>query len=178
MSTKLFTTRLPGGCLLAGARLAMGVTSAPINAQTTLTTLPSFPSHSGDGQNPLGIAAGPNGSIYGATQAGGTGSCYSVTFGGSGCGTVFQLTPPAVEGGAWTETNLYSFTGQNGDGAFPSSGVVVGANGEVYGTTVQGGSSGFGIVFELAPPVSGGAWTEQILYSFSSALGPNQFPRE
>jgi len=36
---------------------------------------------------------------------------------GPGCGTVFQLTPPAAPDATWTETVLYSFSGDNGDGA-------------------------------------------------------------
>jgi hypothetical protein len=66
---------------------------------------------------------------------------------------------------------VYSFTGQNGDGAGPSS-LVVGANGNIYGTTTGGGTYGFGTVFELQPPAApGGSWTETVLYSFSDSFG-------
>jgi len=75
-----------------------------------------------------------------------------------------------LAGGTWTETVLYSFAGQNGDGANPYAGVVIGHDGALYGTTAGGGASGQGTVFRLAPPrLPGGAWTETVLYSFSGA---------
>src|ERR1022692_4739202 len=67
-------------------------------------------------------------------------------------------------------TTLYRFTDQNGDGAGPTAGVVVAKSGLLYGTTATGGSSNYGTVFELKPPVSPSkVWTETVLYS----LGPN-----
>jgi len=158
-------------------RLGILVLAATAAAAQTYTTLYSFPSYSGDGQNPLGVAVASSGVIYGATQGGGTGQCMQVTFGGSGCGTVFALTPPVTPGGAYTETILHNFTGQDGDGAFPSAGVVVGPSGELYGATGLGGNLGYGTVFELMPPAAaGGAWTEQVLYNLSSVLGYGQIP--
>jgi len=173
---------IAGGGLVACRALVTALLIAAVQsgaqAAATLTNLHSFPSYSGDGQNPLSVAVGSNGSIYGVTQAGGTGVCYSVTFGGSGCGTIFELTPPAVEGGVWNETVLYSFTDENGDGAFPNGGVVVGANGEIYGTTQLGGSAGYGAVFELLPPAAAGSpWTEQAIYSFGAVQGYGQVPQ-
>jgi uncharacterized repeat protein (TIGR03803 family) len=67
---------------------------------------------------------------------------------------------------ASTLTSIYSFTGQNGDGATPCAGVVVGTNGVLYGTTAFGGTFGAGTVYELTP-VEGGGWTETVLYSFT-----------
>ena len=69
----------------------------------------------------------------------------------TGCGIVFALTPPAAPGGAWAETVLHSFTGQNGDGAVPQGNLAIGKNGVAYGTTVGGGTAGQGTVFELVP---------------------------
>jgi uncharacterized repeat protein (TIGR03803 family) len=97
-----------------------------------------------------------------------------------GCGTVFELAPPASAGGAWTETVLYHFQpaatppGYSYDGSAPVGGVVFGPNGALYGTTAYGGPFGTGTIFELAPPASpGGAWTESVLYEieFDSATG-------
>ena len=109
------------------------------------------------------VTAGPGGVLYGTTNAGGSGTvCVA------GCGTVFQLTPPSVAGGAWTEAVVYSFTGINGDGASPAAGVVLGKNGVLYGPTTYGGSatsgspctylgaSGCGTVFQLTPPAMPG----------------------
>jgi len=114
------------------------------------------------------------GVLYGVTLSGGTGTCTYI--GILGCGTVFSLTPPVSPGGAWTETVLHGFTGDNGggDGAFPS-GVVIGKSGVLYGTTI--GNTGYGTVFSLTPPASpAGAWTETVLYTFtggSDGSSPN-----
>src|ERR1022692_417265 len=130
------------------------------------------------------VAVAPGGVLYGTTFNGGSGTLCVV-----GCGTVFQLTPPAAAGGAWTEAVIYSFTGLNGDGASPAAGVVLGKNGVLYGTTTPGGSAtsgchnpftganGCGTVFELTPPAtSGGAWTETILHSFTGQNGEGSIP--
>ncbi len=72
-------------------------------------------------------------------------------------------------GVALADQVLYSFTGQNGDGANPTSSVVAAKNGILYGTTYDGGSSKIGTIFELRPPArSGLAWTETVLYSFTT----------
>lgn len=65
-------------------------------------------------------------------------------------------------------TNLVSFTGVGGvyPGATPDCGLVLGANGNLYGTTSQGGSNNLGTVFQLTP---GGAFTS--LFSFNGTNG-------
>jgi uncharacterized repeat protein (TIGR03803 family) len=77
------------------------------------------------------------------------------------------------------ETVIYQFgaAGSN-DGGGPNGGLVFDATGNMYGTTVGGGSFGFGTVFELSP-LKDGTWQESILYNFCSAgnLCPDgQFP--
>jgi uncharacterized repeat protein (TIGR03803 family) len=117
------------------------------------------------------------GNLYGTTTYGGTGTCNDGSGGSISCGTVFRLTPPSTTGGAWTETILYSFLGPTGDGQFPGSPLLLGNNGNLYGTTGSGGngtacasgniSAGCGVVFQLSPPAqAGGPWTETILYNF------------
>jgi hypothetical protein len=156
------------------------------------TAIYGFGGPSGDGcfsQAPLTVGAG--GVLYGTTLAGGSGTpCSHLPYLSSGCGTVFQLTPPLTEGGAWTETVIYNFTGTNGDGAYPTAGVVLGEAGVLYGTTGYGGSAtsgspcnsyagvtGCGTVFALAPPAApGGAWTETILHSFTGQDGDGGIP--
>lgn len=122
-----------------------------------------------DGQEPRGeLIRDPSGNFYGTTDSGGTGNCFS------GCGTVYQLSPPKSPGGSWTETVLYSFL-NTPDGVGPYGGLVRDAAGNLYGTTYRGGSNpagcfgvGCGTVFELSPPAAaGGAWTETVLYSFT-----------
>jgi len=117
------------------------------------------------------------GNLYGTT---GNGGANLAGCGGYGCGTVFELSPPASGGGAWTHTVLYSFCSAPNcaDGTDPISGVIFDTRGNLYGTTLTGGSSltscyggtGCGVVFELKPPSSGsGTWTESTLYTFCSA---------
>jgi uncharacterized repeat protein (TIGR03803 family) len=97
-----------------------------------------------------------------------TGALYGTTGGGGqyGQGTAFKLTPPAQQGGAWTETVLYSFAGGT-DGSSPAAALIFDGT-SLCGTTSAGGASSFGTVFELTPPKKkGGPWTEAILYSFT-----------
>jgi hypothetical protein len=124
----------------------------------------SFTGVNGDACEPLaGPAVGADGALYGATYAGGA---YLY-------GTVFELQPPPVPGGAWTEKILYTFTGGS-DGGSPFGGVVIGPDGALYGTTTDGAYLS-GSVFRLQPPATpGGTWTETVLYNFpygSSANG-------
>jgi hypothetical protein len=146
------------------------------NAQTSgprLTTIYTFTGGS-DGSSPNSLLITKTGLIYGTTTSGGA----------MLAGTVFQLHQPSVEGGTWTETTLYSFKGVP-DGFAPNPGLTLAANGDLYGTTSAGGTSfsqnpacpsdlnGCGTVFRLAPPKSGSAWQESVLYRFSleSAAG-------
>jgi uncharacterized repeat protein (TIGR03803 family) len=129
----------------------------------TETTLYQFGSQSGDSGLPNGVVLGPNGVLYGTAFGGNGKGC------DSGCGSVFQLTPPTEQGGAWTETILHSFTGVGtGDGNQPNSTPVIGPGGVLYGTTISGGTIGYGTVYKMSPPSSpGGTWTEVILHSFA-----------
>jgi hypothetical protein len=137
----------------------------------TETTLYTFTGGNDGSVSLAGLVPGRNGELYGSTYSGGSSSvCQSVE--GGGCGTVFELTPPSLPGGAWTERVLYAFTGL-ADGGFPST--IVMENGRIYGTTNFGGDLtrcggyGCGAVFELASSAADGAWTERVLYSFKGA---------
>ena len=167
-SGNLYGTTFGGGAAGEGAVYEL---FPPVSGQGawTETLLYSFyATNHADGVKPTGrLVFGPHGELYGTTSsAGGTG--------GNGFGTVFELTPPAIAGGAWTETTLHVFTGTGGDGATPSAGLAIDSNGILYGTTYEGGSTatqtgpGYGTVFSLAPPATGKSWTETILYSFSN----------
>jgi uncharacterized repeat protein (TIGR03803 family) len=80
--------------------------------------------------------------------------------GGYQNGTVWELVH---SGGSWTFNVLYGFPGPP-DGANPNGGVTFDRTGNLYGTTVHGGSQRLGSVFQLTP--SGSSWSEQTLYSF------------
>jgi uncharacterized repeat protein (TIGR03803 family) len=126
----------------------------------TETVLYSFAGGS-DGTGPVGnLTFDSEGNLYGTTTGGGT---YDQSCGSGGCGTVFELTPNA--GGGWTEIVIYRFTDFS-DGLEPVSGVIVGKEGSLYGTTQNGGSIGDGAVFELKQN-SDGSWTKSELYAFS-----------
>ena len=116
------------------------------------------------------LLAGPNGVYYGATLFAGEKNCYA----GEGCGSIYELLPPAEAGGAWSvdELHIFHFT----EGAFPYqySRLVPGPNGLLYGTAYGGGDLdcnpvGCGVVFSLTPPVAPStAWTFQDLYKFKN----------
>jgi uncharacterized repeat protein (TIGR03803 family) len=107
------------------------------------TILHRFPNFKG-GFTPLGtLTFDKSGNIYGTTVGGGAGA--KVCFGG--CGTVFKMTPLAS--GKWTYTVLHRFTGP--DGAGPQAGVTLDSKGNIYGTTYEGGSHYYGVVFEITP---------------------------
>ena len=116
-----------------------------------------------DGNWPYGgVIFDSQGNLYGTTLGGGNGVINSPTSCGSnpnnGCGTVYELSPPTSPGAEWSETILYNFGANAGDGWSPYSNLIFDANGNLYGTTVAGGSiqydpaDGGGTVFELSPP--------------------------
>ena len=133
------------------------------NSSWIFSTLYKF-TGAADGSEPLArVVFGPDGALYGTTSNGG--SC---------CGTVFRLTPSATICGAvscpWHLTVVHAFSGV--DGFMPGAGdLAFDQSGNIYGTAAYGGpalsvcSGGCGVVFELTR--SGGAWTENVLYSFT-----------
>jgi uncharacterized repeat protein (TIGR03803 family) len=111
-----------------------------------------------DGQSPsAALIADKSGNFYGTTYYGGSG----YTGGGTGGGTVFKLYSSHS---AWKATVLHSFSKAN-DGANSYTPVVFDKTGNLYGATMNGGSSGNGIVFQLTP--NGKTWQETILHTFS-----------
>ena len=124
-----------------------------------------------DGDAPLGVIFGPDGSLYGVTEVGGYNGNVTCDL---GCGTVYKLVPNSD--GTWTKTVLYAFRGGRQDGAIPIRGVTFDQAGNIYGTTVDGGINnspcnafGCGTVFKLTPS-AGGHWTESILHFFTGGL--------
>jgi uncharacterized repeat protein (TIGR03803 family) len=104
------------------------------------------------------------------------GNLYGVTnYGGAlDGGYVFELS--ATSKGPWTLTTLYSFGVYTGPGpAVPWSGVVFDSAGNLYGVTANGGTEGWGTVYQLSPS-SGGGWTEKDLVDFPSSCSPACIP--
>ena len=114
-----------------------------ITPSGTLTTLHSFAGYPSEGGTPVGgLIQATDGNFYGATEVGGANNnCYN----GTGCGTVFKVTPNG------TLTTLYSFCSQNNcpDGYYPSAGLMQASDGNFYGTASSGGANGDGTVFRL-----------------------------
>lgn len=132
-----------------------------------------------DGMSPsAGLVSDSSGNLYGVNSTGGIGTCFGFD---PGCGTVFQLIPPTTSGGAWTENLLYEFQG-GVDGGVPMGAFIVDPEGNLYGTTQEGGilpcalvTVGCGTVFKLSPPaVSGGSWSKTTIHEFTGVDG--QFP--
>jgi uncharacterized repeat protein (TIGR03803 family) len=127
----------------------------------TETVLHTFAYSGTDGYTPLaGLVFDASGNLYGTTVNGGA---YKY-------GTVFELTPTA--GGGWTETVLHSFNNKGTDGYWPYASLILDASGNLYGTTLNGGTSNVGTVFELTP-TAGGGWTETVLHNFRGKDGYN-----
>lgn len=110
-----------------------------------------------DGTGPGGLVFDDAGNLYGTTSSGGSTNCQD------GCGTVFKI---AADG---TKTTLYSFAGGS-DGHLPV-GLAVDRNGNIYGTTLGGGSSSYGTVFKLTPDGH-----ETILFNFGAVFSSGVTP--
>ncbi len=143
------TTAIGGG---SDAGNAYRVT--PTGELTSIYIFCSLPNCVDGNQPQSAMVLNPDGNFYGTTSAGGAnlGSCF-----GPGCGTVFRLTP------AGKLTTLYSFCPVANclDGSVPLAALVLGGDGNFYGTTYNGGQNGRGTVFKISP-----SGKFQRLYSF------------
>ena len=113
-----------------------------------------------DGWAPSGLISDASGNLYGTTSIGGGSTNCEY-----GCGTVFKLAPNAD--GSWTESVLHRFQGKDGD--YPNGPLILDAAGKFYGSTDQGGRTGYGLVFKLAPTSTG--WVETVLHEFNDTQG-------
>jgi len=126
----------------AWAVALLGVATAIASPAQTFTTLVNF--NYTNGANPsMSLVQGTDGNLYGTTEGGGA----------KGEGTVFKVTPTG------TLTTLYSFCAKTNctDGSVPLGGLVLGTDGNFYGTTSEGGISAdpfggdCGTVFKITP---------------------------
>jgi uncharacterized repeat protein (TIGR03803 family) len=136
--------------------------SGSLPAQT-FTTLVNFNYTNGDNSYTMSLVQGTDGNLYGITEFGGA----------NGLGTVFKVTPTR------RLTTLYSFCAKTNctDGAVPFAGLVLGTDGNFYGTTSEGGETAepcaaeggigdCGTVFKITP-----AGKLSTLHSFDSTDG-------
>ncbi len=119
---------------------------------STFVTLHNFTGPSTDGATPdSGLILNSSGDLFGTTKSG-----------GSGDGTVFELTPGI---GGYSTKILHAFTG-GADGQTPLASLVLDGNGNLFGTTSAGGDAkGDGTVFELTP--SNGGYNFKTIYTFT-----------
>jgi uncharacterized repeat protein (TIGR03803 family) len=134
-----------------------------ISPQGKETVLHSFKGTGGDGATPVApVIMDAAGNLYGTTEYGGL---FGYACGPNGCGTVFKIDA------AGKETVLYRFTGVAGDGMNPEQGLVRDSKGNLYGTTLQGGTydgnGSYGTVFKINP-----AGKETLLHSFNPYAPP------
>jgi uncharacterized repeat protein (TIGR03803 family) len=133
--------------VLVGSFLGALVRVTPAGDATTLHTFTGGPA---DAAFPNGILVKDgDGNFYGTAPYGGA----------SGLGAVFKVTPAGVE------QLVYSFSGGTTDGQRPNGPVLLAGNGMMYGTTLQGGTDGDGIIYELSP--EGG---ETIVHAFKQCV--------
>jgi uncharacterized repeat protein (TIGR03803 family) len=128
------------GATWAGGSAADAGTVFTITPTGTLTTIYTFcvdgyPFCGGPGA--LGPALGRHGDFYGTTAFGGA----------YGEGSIFKITPQGKL------TTIYSFCAQIActDGSDARSGVILGSDGNLYGTTYYGGTYNEGTVFRITP---------------------------
>jgi len=113
-----------------------------LSSTGTETVLYSFTNGYTDGQEPYaGPVMGKKGNLYGASSYGPSGNY----------GALFELSPPRKKGGAWTFTSLHAFNSGSGDGLEPFGTPILDGEGNVYGTTFQGGAYGYGTVWKVTP---------------------------
>ena len=112
------------------------------------------------GTQPLGsLVKMPSGKAYGTASTGGA----------FGFGSVFQVSA------AGKVDTLVSFTGATGaaPGNGPTGGLVLGANGVLYGTTSAGGSKGFGVVFRVT---EAGVYTKLVDFTGTTGAAKGSVP--
>src|ERR1700733_6916165 len=145
-------TFLPSLLLAGSFVLALGSQTAL--GGNVLTTLYSF-TGGNDGSMPAaGLVLGADGNFYGTTPEGGP----------ELNGVVFQINPSGLQ------TPIYQFGGYP-DGELPDSSLTLAGDGSFYGTTYEGGTDGWGVVFQVT---TNGALTN--LYSFTGGNdGANPF---
>ena len=165
-SGNLYGTALEGGDLTCPLESGIGCGTAwKLDTSGNLTVLYSF-TGSTDGAAPgAGLTMDSSGNLYGDAVAGGDLSCDPPV----GCGVVFEINSSG------NFAVLHTFTGGPDDGEAPFATLLRDTNGNLYGTTVEGGNqfceSGCGIVFKL-----NASGNETILHAFTGGTTDGEYP--
>ncbi len=140
---------------LSDSSVAGGLYTITTSPAATVNVIYDFTSSNQGGFGPSDwLVQGTDGNFYGTTQEGGGATTPS--------GTVFKITPAGVA------TTLASFGSSNG--AVPSGGLVLGSDGNFYGTTASGGgASAIGTVFQITP---GGTLTSLVSFTGTNGIDP------
>ena len=135
--------RLLAFCIL----MTVGIPAMAQNYQVIHT----FTGTGDDGSGPRGTLVQVGTDLYGTTNGGGD----------HGVGTVFRIDS---SGGVST---VYSFDPATDDGSFPAAGLILAADGNLYGTAISGGALGDGAVYRFDP----GSGTATTIHSFDRDTG-------
>ena len=151
------------GWTIAACVVALLLIATGAQAQT-FTILHNFAGGADGSQPTAGLSMDRAGNLYGTAAYDGNESGNCSRF--DGCGTVYKL---ARKNSSWLFYTLYKFSGP--DGQNPQARVIIGPDGNLYGTTIAGGAANAGTVFRLQPPATACKayscpWTETVLYSF------------
>jgi uncharacterized repeat protein (TIGR03803 family) len=137
-AANFYGTTIYGGQVGCGNGLGCGMVFK-LSASGKETALHRFTGGK-DGGWPAGsLVRDDQGNLYGVASGGGDLKCDS----GYGCGTIFKITAKGKF------SVLHTFTGS--DGATPQATMIRDASGNLYGTTVFGGTANFGTIFKLDP---------------------------
>ena len=156
----IYGTTGNGGAYGAGTAFEL----TPSGNDYTESILYSFRSGP-DGWAPFGgVVLDDAGNVYGTTVSGG----YAALC-GTGCGTVYQLTP---SNGGWEETILFRFDIVHG--YYPNSDLIRDASGNIYGTAIASYDYNEGVLFKLAPRADGFIYS--VLHQFNTDCEPYGAP--
>ncbi|HEY3637279.1 MAG TPA: choice-of-anchor tandem repeat GloVer-containing protein [Rhizomicrobium sp.] len=148
--------RLSKACLLLACS-ALSLSVAPALADS-LKIIHTFVDIAKGARPRAALTSDASGNLYGTTYTGAP----------DGNGTVFELSPPANGKKKWTQTVLHRFTTNVKNGIYPDSSVILDKDGNLYGTTSEGGINDAGVIFELVRPIEAGAdWHEIVIHRFT-----------
>ena len=151
------------------ACIAVALTFSPSAQAQTFTVLHSFTGGTDGAYPEAGLSINAAGELFGTTPA--------------GAGTVFRL---ANKGSGWILSPLFDFPSSGVGGVAPQARPIIGPDGTLYGTTLNGGSQsceiyGCGVAYNVRPPASVCKsilcfWTENLPHEFVDGLGDGVSP--